>query len=104
MYLDYVDYIEEKGKEYEKDILVYALSTCGFCRRGLAFLRENNLPFHYIYVDQLPYDIKTRLKQDLRAKYDKRVVFPYLIINSEKVILGYVKDQWEKELLGNKNN
>lgn len=98
MYLSYVQYNEEKGNNFNKDVLVYALSTCGFCKQALKFLREHNIPFKYVYVDLLPIDVRNRLKEDLKNKYDKRVVFPYLIIDGKTVVLGFTQEEWEKEL------
>ncbi|MBD3350476.1 MAG: glutaredoxin [Candidatus Lokiarchaeota archaeon] len=98
--LDYVEYTKEEGNEYNHDIVVYALSTCGFCRRGLAFLRENNIPFNFVYVDKLPFDLKMKIKNDLKEKFGKRVVFPYLVYDDKDLLVGFTKDEWKAKLLG----
>lgn len=98
--LDYIEYTEEEGKDIGKDIVVYALSTCGFCRRALGFLRDNNIAFTYVYVDKLDYDVKQKVKNDLKEKYGERVVFPYMVLDSKDVLVGFVKDKYEATLLG----
>ena len=92
-------YEEVDGEKQEKQITVYALSTCGFCKRGIAFLRENSLKFKYIYLDKLGYERKTELKRSLKETFGKRAVFPYTVIDDEKVLLGFSKSDWEKNLL-----
>ena len=37
-----VEFIHESGEKKDIKVTVYALSTCGFCRRGLDF-RDNML-------------------------------------------------------------
>ncbi|MHA1889163.1 MAG: glutaredoxin domain-containing protein, partial [Promethearchaeota archaeon] len=53
-----IPFVEENGKVDHQDITVYALSTCGFCRRGLQFLRDRQVKFRYVYVDKIPYEVK----------------------------------------------
>ncbi len=93
-----VEFTEVDGKNDKNDITVYALSTCGFCRRGLNFLRENSIKFKYIYIDKLDYEVKQELKRNLYEKYKKRPVFPYLVLNDEKVLTGFRKEIWKEEL------
>lgn len=97
--LDYIEYTNEEGKNIGKEIVVYALSTCGFCRRALGFLRDNNIAFTYVYVDKLDFDVKQKVKQDLKEKFEERVVFPYMVIDDQDVMVGFVKDDYESTLL-----
>ena len=94
-----IKFTHETGKINNKNVTVIALSTCGFCRRGLAFLRENNVDFSYVYVDLLTYDTKEKLKNELQTKFDKRVAFPFLIINDEISVVGFVEQEWKSLLL-----
>ena len=93
-------YTEEKGDESKKkhDVTVYALSTCGFWRKSMNFLRESKIPFRYVYNDKIPLDVKREIKDKLKEKYDKRVVFPFLVIDEEKAIIGFTQSEWEKNL------
>ena len=47
--LNELDYSIEEGESSPYDICVYALSTCGFCKKGINFLREKKVKFRYIY-------------------------------------------------------
>ena len=96
--IETVEYTTEGTKDIGKDICVYALSTCGFCRRALQFLRDSECKFKYIYVDKLPYETKQELKAQLKDKYEKRVVFPYCVIDNKDVLVGFVEDDWKQSL------
>lgn len=98
---DYIEYTHEAGSAPAADLEVYALSTCGFCKRALAFLRDNNLPFHYVYMDQLPLDTKTRVKEALKEQFHNTVSFPYLVIDGKRCIVGFIESEWRKLLQEN---
>lgn len=93
--IDSLEYTIESGDSHGHQVTVYALSTCGFCRRGLQFLRDNKIAFKYVYVDQLDYNIKEKLKSELQSKYDVRLVFPYMVVDGKKVLSGFIEDQWK---------
>ena len=97
MIMEKLQYSMEEGTNDGRDIVVYALSTCGFCKRGLKFLRDNSIAFRYVYVDHLPVEEKTELKKELREKFDRRIVYPYLVINGgSEVITGFSSDTWKE--------
>ena len=97
--IENLDYTSESGSIEKNNITVYALSTCGFCRRGLQFLRDNSIKFKYVYVDKLEPEVKNKVKDELNEKYKERVVFPFLVLNEQKVLLGFVEDEWKASLL-----
>ncbi|MFX0095757.1 MAG: glutaredoxin family protein [Candidatus Hodarchaeota archaeon] len=84
----------EDGQNKAYDVTVYALSTCGFCKRALKFLRENSIAFRYIYVDKLEPDVKQQVKMDLKEKYNTRVAYPFLILDKEKIHIGFNEEDW----------
>jgi glutaredoxin len=98
---DYLEYTEVEGDLRNHDIEVYALSTCGFCKRGLAFLRENRIAFRYIYVDLIPLEVKTRVKEALRAKFNEHISFPYVVIDGKSTLIGFLEPDWCKTFLEN---
>ena len=91
-----INFIEEDGKIATNEITVFALSTCGFCRRGLNFLRENDVKFRYVYIDKIDIEKKSKLKKDLQKKFNKRVAFPFLVCNDERTAVGFVRSDWEE--------
>ncbi|TFH38733.1 MAG: glutaredoxin, partial [Chrysiogenales bacterium] len=61
------------------DVTVYALSTCGFCKRALSFLRENSVKFRYLYIDDLPPDEKAEIRKAISEKFNREIRYPFLI-------------------------
>ncbi|MHA1731437.1 MAG: ferredoxin-thioredoxin reductase catalytic domain-containing protein [Promethearchaeota archaeon] len=93
-----IEFTFESGKHDEKDLTVYALSTCGFCKRGLKFLRDNQLAFKWVYVDKIPFEVKQRCKAELADKFKRRVYFPFLVVDDEDCLVGFTESQWREKL------
>ena len=81
---------ENKGK-----IMLYALSTCGWCRKTKELLNELGVEYEYIYVDLLE-DEDTAM--DEVKKWNPRLSFPTLLID-DKCIVGFKEDEI-REVLG----
>ena len=95
--LNELDYTIEEGDNNPYDICVYALSTCGFCKRGINFLRENKFKFRYLYVDLNGQDLRLRTKKELSDKYNERIGFPFVVINDgEKILVGFKEEKWKE--------
>ena len=98
MMFDNVDYTTEDGTNKNHDLTLFALSTCGFCRRSMKFLKEKNVAFKFVYLDKLEREKKTEIKSQLKKKFNKRPVFPYLVIDETKVVVGFTQSEWEEAL------
>lgn len=96
--LDYLTYTHEPGSKKDRSITVYALSTCGFCRRGLQFLRDHSLDFSYVYVDELPLEVKNRVKKELLDTFHKDVSFPFLVLDDRETLVGFIEPDWKATL------
>jgi Glutaredoxin and related proteins len=73
-------------------VMLYALSTCGWCRMTRELLMKLGVEFSYVYVDLLDGDEMSRVTGELR-KYNTKNSFPTLVINDSKVIIGYRDDE-----------
>jgi glutaredoxin len=78
-------------------IMLYALSTCGWCAKTKDLLREMGVAFDYTFVDLLEGkeqdDAITRVE-----KFNPSGSFPTLVINDSKVIIGF-REQEIREAL-----
>lgn len=97
--MDDITFIKENGTVNDGEIIIYALSTCAFCKKALNFLRENSIVFSYIYVDEFDFDKKQRIKEGLKQKYNRDVAFPFLVLNRTKVIVGFNEEEYRKNLI-----
>jgi glutaredoxin len=86
-----------KGKNKGK-ILLYALSTCGWCKKTKDFLSKSGVEYSYIFVDEVNEKEKDKVMDDVR-RWNPRCSFPTMVINDKKCIVGYKEDEI-KEALG----
>lgn len=84
---------KNKGK-----VMLYALSTCGWCAKTKDLLRELGVAFDYTYVDLLD-DKEQDEAMDQVEKFNPSGSFPTLIINNSKSVVGF-KEKEIREALG----
>jgi glutaredoxin len=83
---------EDKGK-----VVLFALSTCGWCAKTKELLAELGVEHSYVYVDLLePDEIEEALTEVER--YNPSGSFPTLVINDSRVIVGF-REQEIREAL-----
>jgi len=76
-------------------VMLYALSTCGWCKKTIELLKQQNIEFDYQYVDLL----EGKEQDDamtIMEKFNPRGSFPTLIIDDTRCIVGFN----EKEIIG----
>lgn len=83
---------ENKGK-----VVLFALSTCGWCRRTRALLEELKVEYSYIYVDLLEGQERGEIIEQVK-RFNSQLSFPTLVIDDEKTIVGFNEEEI-KELL-----
>ncbi len=84
------------GKDRGK-IMLYALSTCIWCKKTKEFLSSMGVAFDYIYVDLLKGEERTRVIEEVK-QYNPGTSFPTLVIG-DKTIVGF-REKEIKESLG----
>ncbi len=90
-----VEHVEGKDKG---TVMLYALSTCGWCGRTKDLLRQMGVRFDYVFVDLLEGKEQDDA-MDTVEKFNPRGSFPTLVINDKKAIIGY-REQEIREALG----
>jgi glutaredoxin len=91
MKLEHVDG-QEKG-----DVLLFALSTCGWCKKTRLLLEEIGVAYNYVYVDLTEGEERNEVIENLK-KWNTSLSFPTLVLNNEKSIVGFDKDTIVEEL------
>lgn len=84
---------EEKGR-----IMLFALSTCVWCRKTRALLDQLGVAYEYVYVDLLAGAERDRVLAEM-ARWNPQESFPTLVIDDERAILGF-KEGEIREALG----
>jgi glutaredoxin len=80
-----------------KKVKLYALSTCGWCKKTKRFLDENNVDYEYEYVDLLSGAERARVMGEVE-RWNPRRTFPTVVVDG-KVVVGFKEDRL-REVLG----
>ncbi|MCX8153790.1 MAG: glutaredoxin family protein [Candidatus Bathyarchaeota archaeon] len=86
------------GRNNAHKVVVYALSTCVWCKMTKQFLKDNNVEFEYIDVDLCEEKEKARIREELQSR-SGGLSYPTTIVDDKIVIVGFKKDKL-KEALG----
>ena len=79
-------------------IMLYALSTCGWCRKTKQLLDELGLEYDYQYVDLASTEERKKLLKEVEEWNPSRM-FPTLVIDNDRCIVGFKEE--EIKALGN---
>ena len=74
---------EDKGK-----IVVYALSTCMWCRMAKKLLQELGVAYEFVDVDLLADEEKEAAKEEIR-RWNPDKSYPTIVINDKDSVSGF---------------
>jgi glutaredoxin-like protein NrdH len=83
---------KNKGK-----VFVYALSTCGWCRKTKAFLNENGVEYSYVDVDLEAGAERDKVLDEVR-KWNPSCSFPTIVLNDATCLVGFQLDKMKEAL------
>ena len=86
-----------EGDLKDHQVLLYALSTCGWCKMTKAFLVEKGVEYEYVDVDKLDKTGKDMVNADIK-KRGGRLAFPTIIVDDKTIITGFKKDKLSEAL------
>lgn len=84
---------EKKGK-----IMLYAISTCVWCKKTKRLLNSLNIDYHYVDVDLLDEEDKEKVKEEVK-KWNSLSSFPTLVIDDEECVVGYDEEEIKEKIL-----
>lgn len=79
-------------------VMLYALSTCGWCARTKDLLRQMGVAFDYTFVDLMEGKEQDDAMNTVE-KYNPSGSFPTLVIDNKRAIVGF-REQEIREALG----
>ena len=97
--LEQIGFACVQGVQPKEPLIFFGLSTCGFCKKAFQFLTESNLEFRYVYLDQSSEGARKTIRKYIWDTYGVNISYPFLCIGSEKHLSGFIRKEWEKELL-----
>ena len=93
--------VHVKGKNAGK-IVLYTLSTCGWCRKTKNLLDTLGVGYRYIDVDLLDGEAKEEVVAEL-DRWNPGHSFPCIVIDNSKCIVGFQEDKIRQAVSSGKN-
>jgi len=78
-------------------VMLYALSTCGWCKKTKALLNELGIEYEYLDVDLLQGEEQDAAVREIE-KHNPDTNFPTLVIDAQQCIVGFKEDDIRKAL------
>jgi len=70
------------------ELILYALSTCGWCAKTRKLLDDLGVEYSYVYVDRLPHEEMESAIWEVE-KHNPSGSFPTLVIDGSRAIVGF---------------
>lgn len=83
---------EDKGK-----VMLYALSTCGWCKKTKELLNELGVAYDYAYIDLIKGAEQEAAIEEIK-KFNPACNFPTLVIDDKKCLVGFNEDDIREAL------
>lgn len=92
-----MNFSKVSGQNSKHRVVVYALSTCVWCKMTKQFLKDSNIEYAYVDVDLCEEKDKEKIRQHIISK-GGNLSYPTIIIDDDKLITGFRKDQLKEFL------
>ncbi|MCW4034415.1 MAG: glutaredoxin family protein [Candidatus Bathyarchaeota archaeon] len=79
--------VKVPGKHNKHKVLLYAISTCGWCKRAKNFLNENSVQYDYLDIDTCNAEDKNKSMNDILSR-GGRLAYPTIIVDDELLLTG----------------
>ena len=89
-----VDHVDGENKGH---VMLFALSTCVWCKKAKRLLNELGVAYDYVNMDLLDEDQK-RDATNAHARWNPSCSYPTLVINEAKCIVGFDENAIRKAL------
>lgn len=86
------------GRHDDHHVVLYALSTCIWCRRTRQLLEDQEVSFDYVYVDLLGGTEREEALAEVR-EFNPARSFPTMVVDGSQCTVGF-RPEDIKEMLG----
>jgi glutaredoxin-like protein NrdH len=77
-----------EGKNKKHHVIMYALSTCAWCKKTKQFLKNNNIEYEYVDIDQCSEEDKEKIRQVI-IRHGGSLSYPTIIVDDKRLVTGY---------------
>jgi len=85
------------GKQNKHKVMLYALSTCVWCKMTKQFLKDSDVEYEYVDVDLSTENDKEKIRQHIQSK-GGNLSYPSTIVDDKILITGFRKDLLKEAL------
>ena len=89
--------VKVPGKNNKHKVLMYAISTCAWCKLTKNFLKDNNIEYEYVDVDLSNGEDREKIRREI-LKRRGRLSYPAIIIDDKILINGFREDKIKETL------
>ena len=89
--------VKVPGKNNKHKVLMYAISTCAWCKLTKNFLKDNNIEYEYVDVDLSNGEDREKIRREI-LKRGGRLSYPAIIIDDKILINGFREDKIKETL------
>ena len=86
-----MQFSQVQGKQNKHKVVLYALSTCVWCKMTKQFLKDNDVEYDYIDVDLCQEEDKQKIREHIQSKGGP-LSYPTTIVDDNFLITGFRKD------------
>ena len=83
--------------EKRGEILLYALSTCVWCKKTKEYLAKLGVAFDYIDVDLLEGEEREVVRRQMK-KWNPALSFPTVVLDNKEAVNGYAPQELKERL------
>ena len=85
------------GKNRKHKVLLYAISTCGWCKRAKQNLKELDVEYEYIDIDLCSGEDRQEITKDIRSRKGQ-LAYPTVIVDDKILLTGPSKEELQEVL------
>jgi len=85
------------GKRKNHKVLMYTISTCGWCKQTKQFMKDKGVQHEYIDVDLCNDKDRDAIHDEIQRRGGS-LSFPTIIIDDKKLITGFRQKEIEEAL------
>ena len=89
--------VKVSGKNSKHKVLMYAISTCAWCKMTKKFLKDSGVEYEYVDVDLCDQEDREKIRQGILDRGGS-LNYPTIIIDDKMLITGFRKDKLTEAL------
>ncbi len=92
-----MDTTKVDGTKKDHKVLMYAISTCAWCKMTKKYLKDNKVEYEYVDVDLCSDKDRQAIRNDI-VKRGGEPNYPIIIVDDKVMINGFRKDRINEAL------